>query len=143
VAKAVDSYGDSCELDADYCDWTTYWGAAMAINPNQAATATDPSAWDASGYTGISFKIAIDALPPNLRIYLNLTDGTQFCYEIKTSKTYTITWSQFYTDCYTTGGHAPTSADLKKVESIVWQAGTNASAAGTFDFCVSDVKITP
>jgi hypothetical protein len=143
VARALDADGYTCETTADSCDWESYWGAAMAINPNQGQASTDPSAWDASAYTGISFKSTIDALPPNLRIYLNLMDGTQFCSVISTSKTYTIPWSQFRTNCYTTGGDTPTASDLAQVESIAWQAGTNASTAGTFDFCISDVKILP
>lgn len=143
VAQALDSAGYDCEATADYCDWETYWGAAMAINPNQSATATEPSAWDASGYTGITFKSTVDAMPPNLRIYLNTVGGKQFCYNITSSKTYTLTWSQFRADCYTTGGASPSAADLADIKSISWQAGTNASNAGVFDFCIADVKITP
>lgn len=143
VAKAVDSSGYSCELTSDLCDWTTYWGAAMAINPNQAVNATDPSAWDASKYTGISFAMTVNTLPPNLRVYLNLVDGSQFCYQFTATKTYSLTWSQFKTNCYNTGGVSPTTAQLAQVQSIAWQAGTNASVVGFFDFCVDQVKITP
>jgi hypothetical protein len=144
VAQALDAYGENCQMNSTDCDWSTYWGASMAINLNQVPPATEGAAWDASGYTGVSFKTTVDTMPPSLRIYLKLTDDTQFCYELtSSSKSYTVPWSQFYTDCYTTGGVKPTSADLKKVESIVWQAGNNASAAGSFDFCISDVKITP
>ncbi len=143
VAKAVDSTGASCELTSSLCDWTTYWGAAMAINPNQAQDATTPSAWDASKYTGISFAMTVNTLPPNLRVYLNLIDGSQFCYQFTATKSYSLTWSQFKTNCYTTGGTSPTTANLTQVQSIAWQAGTNASQVGFFDFCVDQVKIQP
>ena len=143
VAKALDQYGDSCQLTSDLCVWSKYWGAAVAINPNQTPTATDASAWDASKYTGISFKATVNTLPPNLRVYLNLIDGSQFCYQFTATKTYSLLWSQFHTDCYTTGGSAPTAANLAQVKSIAWQAGTNASQVGFFDFCVAEVKILP
>jgi|GEM_PF-3330678 len=143
AAKALDSDGYDCHLDAEYCDWASYWGAALALNPNQVAGSDEPSAWDASAYTGISFTIAIDAMPANLRIYLNLMDDTQYCYELSTSKTYTLSWSQFITNCYdpSTSDTSPSATALKQIKNITWQAGTNASQAKPFDFCVSNVKI--
>jgi len=143
VAKALDSSGYSCELTSDLCNWTKYWGATLAINANQAVAATTPSAWDASKYTGLSFAITVNTQPPNLRVYLNLVDGSQFCYQFTATKTYSLTWSQFKTNCYTTGGTAPTAANLTQVQSIAWQSGTNASQTGFFDFCVDQVKILP
>ena len=141
VALALTPTGANCQLTSDTCDWSSYWGAALNINLNQPLDATDGVAWNASSYSGVSFDITISAMPPNLRLYVNLLDGTQYCYAISTSKTYTLTWSQFRRDCYTTGGATLSGTLLTQIKSLAWQAGTDASAAHAFDFCVDHVKI--
>lgn len=143
VAKVLYAAGGDCHLDAANCDWASYWGAALAINLNQAADSDDPVAWDASAYSGISFKMVIDALPSNLRVNITLMDDTQYCATAETSnKTYTFTWSQLRQECYADApGAAPTAAALQQIKSITWQVGGNASQSMAFGFCVSNVKI--
>jgi hypothetical protein len=141
VALALTATGANCQLTSDSCDWSSYWGTALAINMNQDPSAADGVAWNASTYAGVSFDIAISAMPANLRLYINLVDGTQYCYAISTSKTYTLAWSQFRTNCYTTGGTALSATALPQIKSLAWQAGTDASTAHAFDFCVDHVKI--
>ncbi len=110
---------------------------------NQAVGSTTPSAWNASAYTGITFSISITAMPANLRLYVNLLDGTQYCYAITTSTTYTLNWGQLVTNCYdSTLTHTPLSgAALQQIQSFAWQVGTNASEAMPYNFCVNNVKI--
>ena len=141
VALALTSTGANCQLTSDTCDWTNYWGAALAINLNQDPSASDGAAWNASAYTGVSFDVVISAMPANLRLYVNLLDGTQYCYAISSSKTYTLAWSQFRRDCYTTGGATLSGTALTQIKNLAWQAGTDASVAHAFDFCVDRVKI--
>jgi len=141
VAQALTPTGANCQLTSDTCDWSGYWGAALAINLNQSPDASDGAAWNASSYSGVSFDIAISAMPTNLRLYVNLLDGTQYCYAISTSKTYTLNWSQFRRDCHTTGGATLSGTPLTQIKSLAWQAGTDASVAHAFDFCVDHVKI--
>ena len=141
AALALTSTGANCQLTSDTCDWSSYWGAALAISLNQDPSASDGVAWNASAYTGVSFDITISAMPANLRLYVSLLDGTQYCYAISTSKTYTLAWSQFRRDCYTTGGATLSGSALTQIKGLAWQAGTDASAARAFDFCVDHVKI--
>jgi hypothetical protein len=141
VALALTSAGANCQLTSDTCDWSTYWGAALAIDLNQAPDTTDGVAWNASAYSGVSFDIAISAMPPNLRLYINLMDDTQYCYAISASKTYSLSWSQFRQDCYTTGGATLSGTALTQIKKFAWQAGTDATSARAFDFCVDHVKI--
>jgi hypothetical protein len=141
VALALTADGYNCQLTSDSCDWSTYWGAAMAINLNQSPDAADGAAWNGSAYSGVSFDIAVSAMAANLRAYVTLLDGTQYCYAISSSKTYTLSWSQFRRDCYTTGGAALSGTALTQIKSLAWQSGTDATSARAFDFCVDHVKI--
>jgi hypothetical protein len=141
VAQALTSTGDNCQLISDSCDWSSYWGAALAITLNQSPDATDGAAWNASAYSGVSFDISISAMAANLRLYVDLMDGTQYCYPISASKTYSLTWAQFRRDCFTTGGATLSGALLTQIKSFAWQAGTDASVAHAFDFCVDHLKI--
>ena len=144
AAKAVTSAGVDCHLAADTCDWSSYWGAALAINLSQPEGSTDPVAWDGSAYKGITFTMAINSSPDNLRVYVNLMDGTSYCADTANSKTYTFTWAQLLTNCWpsSTDPQTPLSGTvLTQIQSISWQAGTNASQAMNYDFCVSNVKI--
>jgi len=141
VAQALTPGGANCELTSDSCDWSSYWGAALAMNLNQSPEAADGVAWNGSSYSGVSFDIAIAAIAANLRLYVNLVDGTQYCYAVSSSKTYTLSWSQFRRDCYTTGGATLSGAALSQIKSLAWQSGTDASLAHAYDFCVDHVKI--
>jgi hypothetical protein len=141
VAQALTPGGANCQLTSDTCDWSSYWGAALAINLNQSPDAADGVAWNGSAYSGVSFDVAISAMASNLRLYVNLLDGTQYCYAISSSKTYTLSWSQFRRDCYTTGGATLSGAALAQIKSLAWQSGTDASVAHAYDFCVDRVKI--
>lgn len=144
AARVLDSSGGDCHLSTDTCDWTTYWGGALAIAPNQAANSTSPpSAWDGSAYTGLTFSIVIDAMPTNLRLFVNLTDGTQYCAAVTTSKTYTFLWGDLYTNCWSTADTKLAGTALTKIKEITWQVGTNASESMPFDFTISNVKINP
>jgi len=115
--------------------------------PNQPASAADPLAWDGSAYTGVTFTIAIDAMPPNLRMYVNLTDDpeTSYCIAVTTSKTYTFLWGDLVTNCWDSTATQTKLAGtaLTKIKEITWQVGTNASGSVPFDFIVSNVKINP
>jgi hypothetical protein len=141
VALALTASGSNCQLTSDSCDWSSYWGSALAINLNQSPDAADGVAWNGSAYSGVSFDIAISAIASNLRLYVNLLDGTQYCYAISSSKTYTLSWSQFRSDCYTTGGATLSGTALSQIKSLAWQSGTDATMAHAYDFCVDRVKI--
>jgi hypothetical protein len=141
VAQALTASGYNCQLTSDSCDWSTYWGAALAINLNQSPEALDGIAWNGSSTSGVSFDISVSAIAANLRLYVNLVDGTQFCYTISSSKTYTLSWSQFRRDCYTTGGATLSAGMLSQIKNLAWQSGTDASVPHAYDFCVDQVKI--
>ena len=113
---------------------------------NQPADATDPLAWDGSAYTGISFNLSITEMPSNVRLYVNLTDGTSYCIGVTQTKTsYTFLWGDLYTNCWDTTLTQTKLAGtaLAKIKEITWQVGTNASGSMPFDFIVSNVKINP
>lgn len=118
------------------------WGAAIGFNLNQpldpATGQADALAYDASAFVGFGFTITGAAIPTGMRFQVETTDG-QYCTPQATpilAGPNTISFSQLFSECWTTGGASP---DVTQIVRIAWQVVTNSTAEVPFDFCVSGI----
>ena len=109
----------------------TIWGAGVGFNLDKSAT---PAAVQLAG-TGITY--ALSAMPTQgMRVQVTV-GTTDYCAKLSAASG-TVAWTDFNTACWDNSGTKLTAAP--STPHVGFQV-TAATAAGTFDFCVTKVTL--
>jgi hypothetical protein len=123
-------------------DYSTYWGAAVAINVNQApTTGATTAAYVASahGVLGFAFDLAnTDGNEIRIRFRLHSDPTSNYCATLNIGRNL-ILYSTVRNNCYTTGGALMTAAQFDDIEAIEWDIPTHFQQTTPFSFCLNNI----
>jgi hypothetical protein len=125
------SVGAMC---ADSACFSSFWGAGMGVNVNQASGPSSPVAsYPAAGSTAITY--ALDSLPPNTRLVVG-DSKTDYCVVLNTASG-TVPWSKFNSACWD-GSGTSLSGTPASFTSVRFQVASDDVNGGfsDFNFCV-------
>jgi hypothetical protein len=116
--------------------YSTYWGAGIGVNLNQAAMAMAPV--NAAQLTGTGVTIGISNPPmTEIRVVID-NGGTEYCAVLTASST-TVKWTDFNATCWDKtlpGAKALAGPPLSKAIKVQVITG---DADRPFDFCISNI----
>lgn len=121
--------------------YSTYWGAGVGWNLNQAADSTVPEPTSVAAYGGVTFTLH-QAVTSETRIVVGVVDSagtkTDYCKSLTPGEN-TVLWSELNSTCWDNMGDAPDLA-MNGVENISFQVPTNTSGPAPFDFCIGGLS---
>jgi hypothetical protein len=119
---------------SDQTCFSSYWGAGMGVNVNQASGTSSPVAnYPAAGSTGVTY--ALDSLPPNTRLVVG-DSTTDYCVTLNAASG-SIPWTNFNSACWD-GSGTSLSGPPASFTSVRFQVASDDVNGGfsDFNFCV-------
>lgn len=113
-------------------EYSTYWGAGVGWNLNQAPEETATTPISVADFTGVTFT-HVAAATAETRIVVNV--GTQGYCKVIAAGENTVLWSELNSTCWDGMGDAFDPATML-VDNISFQIATNPTAPTPFDFCI-------
>jgi hypothetical protein len=115
----------------DQSCFSSFWGAGMGVNVNQATGTASPAAnYAAAGSAGITY--ALDGLPPNLRLVVG-DSTTDYCVILNTASG-TVPWAKFNSACWDPASGVALSGPPARFTSVRFQVATDDTYEGFADF---------
>jgi hypothetical protein len=122
-----------------------YWGAAIALNLNQASPEDVPLPYDASAFSGFSFDVVGPLVPSRVRFSVETQDAS-FCLPLPLAGMAPGTWDvgvdELVTRCHQPPPNAENASSAKpRFTALRWTVVGDYTQDVPFDFCVENLRV--